>query len=68
MQTVKFEADIKNNSIEIPPQYKGIIVKHVKVIVMIDEAPPKYDFSSIEGKLEWDGDCVKAQRELRDEW
>lgn len=33
-----------------------------------DEEVPKYDFSDVQGKLEWKGDAVKAQRKLRDEW
>lgn len=29
---------------------------------------PNYDFSDLAGKLEWEGDAVKEQRKLRDEW
>jgi hypothetical protein len=68
MRAVEFEAEVKNNLIEIPQEYKKFVSKHVKVIVMLEDVSPKYDFSDIEGKLEWTGDDVKVQRELRDEW
>lgn len=29
---------------------------------------PKYDFSDLSGKLNWEGDAVLEQRRLRDEW
>lgn len=32
----------------------------------VDE--PKYDFSDLVGRLNWQGDAVSAQRALRDEW
>jgi len=69
MQAVEFETDVKNNIIEIPPEYKKLFSKHVKVIVLLDEEKQsRYDFSDLAGKLEWDGDSVSEQRKLRDEW
>ena len=32
------------------------------------ETPSSYDFSSLCGRLQWNGDPVKEQRRLRDEW
>jgi hypothetical protein len=29
---------------------------------------PKYDFSDLAGKLQWQGDAVTEQRRMRDEW
>lgn len=30
--------------------------------------PKKYNFSDLVGKLEWKGDAMHQQRQLRDEW
>jgi len=30
--------------------------------------PGRYDFSDLAGKLEWKGDALVQQRQLRDEW
>ena len=38
------------------------------MIPIVDDAKPKYDFSDLVGRLEWNGDAVKEQRRLRDEW
>jgi hypothetical protein len=29
---------------------------------------PRYDFSDLAGRLQWQGDAVAEQRRLRDEW
>ena len=29
---------------------------------------PKYDFSDLAGRLQWQGDAVAEQRKMRDEW
>ena len=38
------------------------------MIPIVEDEKPKYDFSDLVGRLEWDGDAVKEQRRLRDEW
>ena len=68
MQAIEFEADIIGNTIRIPKEHQGLSTKHVKVIVLVEEPVPKYDFSSLAGKLEWSGDELKEQRKCRDEW
>ena len=71
MQAFEFEVNAKNNLIEIPPQYKQIYSKHVKVIVLLQEklkGKKQYDFSDVFGKLEWQGDAVQEQRKIRNEW
>ena len=68
MHAIEFETDVKNNIIEIPAEYKELICKHVKVIVLVDEKINKYDFSDLEGQLQWSGDDVAEQRKFRDEW
>lgn len=42
----------------------------MKVIVLVsdDTEENKYDFTDLIGKLEWQGDAVKEQRKIRDEW
>ncbi|MDM8565749.1 hypothetical protein QUF74_08860 [Candidatus Halobeggiatoa sp. HSG11] len=66
MKTFEFEIDAKKNIIEIPSKYSQLYSKHMKVIILIAEN--EYDFSDVVGKLEWQGDAVKEQRTIRDEW
>jgi hypothetical protein len=50
---------------------------HARVVVVVEDAaelpatPPqkaRYDFAHLAGRLQWQGDAVAAQRELRDAW
>ncbi len=68
MQAIEFETDITGNVIEIPEEYKGLRAKHVKVIVLVEEPAPKYNFSDLAGKLNWSGNELSEQRKLRNEW
>jgi hypothetical protein len=40
------------------------------IVVMDDNSSPKnkYNCSDLVGKLKWQGDAVKEQRSLREEW
>jgi len=38
------------------------------MIPIVGDEKPKYDFSDLVGRLEWNGDAVTEQRRLRDEW
>ena len=71
MYAINFETDVKNEYIKIP-EYDRFKFKHVKVVLMVDseEKTPEqqYKFDDLMGQLEWNGDAVAAQRELRDEW
>ena len=66
------EADIENG--QIKGSEVGTLPSHAHVLITLLgslEDKPKsgaYDFSELAGKLKWQGDAVKAQRELRDEW
>jgi hypothetical protein len=46
----------------------------VELVLVINPASPqtapspKYDFSNLVGKLQWQGDAIATQRALRDEW
>ncbi|MDB9514363.1 type II toxin-antitoxin system ParD family antitoxin [Kamptonema animale CS-326] len=33
-----------------------------------EKQKPSYDFSALVGRLTWQGDAVRMQRNLRDEW
>jgi len=70
MQAFEFEIDAENNLIEIPPKFSELYSKHMKVILLVAEQENRhqYDFSDIAGKLEWQGDSVKEQRKIRNEW
>ena len=54
-------------SIEVPREFGQYMFKIV-MIPIVKEEKPKYDFSDLVGKLKWNGDAVKEQRRLRDEW
>ena len=46
-------------------------VMDIRVIIVMDDVSRpkgKYDFSDLVGKLKWQGDAVKEQRSIRDEW
>ena len=54
-------------SLEVPKRFSKYTFRIVMVPIIEDEKP-KYDFSDLVGRLEWNGDAVKEQRRLRDEW
>ncbi len=73
MYAVEIEEDIKQEFIKVP-EFDKFNNKHVKIIFMTDstESIPlkknKYKLDDLFGKLNWEGDAVKEQRRLRDEW
>ena len=44
------------------------IVLVINPVVSSKNQNLKYDFSDLVGRLNWPGDAVATQRELRDEW
>ncbi|MEI6423690.1 MAG: hypothetical protein WCP55_15840 [Lentisphaerota bacterium] len=74
MEAVEFEVDSKKGIIKIPPKYKSLYSKHLKLIALfphrrsVASASRKYCFDDLVGKLEWTGDPVAEQRKLRNEW
>ena len=44
----------------------------VELVLVVSSTPQpngsKYDFAGVVGKLQWQGDALKEQRKLRDEW
>ena len=54
-------------SLEVPREFSKYTFRIV-MIPIAEETKPRYDFSDLVGKLQWDGDAVKEQRRLRDEW
>ena len=54
-------------SVEIPKRF-GKYTFRIVMIPVVEDEKPKYDFSDLVGRLEWNGDAVKEQRRLRDEW
>ena len=71
MYAIEFEADIKDECIRIP-KHENFKFKHVKVVLMAETKKlicnKKYDFDDLLGKLDWQGDAVSVQREIRNEW
>jgi hypothetical protein len=44
----------------------------VDLVLVLSGAPrsngARYDFTDVIGRLQWEGDALKEQRRLRDEW
>ncbi len=55
-------------SLDIPEEFGHYTYRIVMIPISENTPKPKYDFSDLVGKLEWQGDAVKEQRRLRDEW
>jgi len=74
METVKLQAISKNGHIliDIPTKFDNCKIEMVIVLNKLNDtneiSTNKYDFSCFNKKLEWDGDSVKEQRDLRNEW
>ncbi|MFA6292099.1 MAG: hypothetical protein WC637_09975 [Victivallales bacterium] len=74
MEAVEFEVDSKKGIIRIPPKYKNLYSKHLKLIALFPHrkiasaSNRKYCFDDLVGKLKWTGDPVEEQRRLRNEW
>ena len=71
MYAIEFETDVNNEYIKIP-EYDTFKFKHIKVVLMAElegrTVRQQYNFDDLVGKLEWNGDAVAIQRNLRDEW
>lgn len=59
---------IKDNQYALFLQFLHTL-SYVEVVKpSVPAAKPRYDFSDLSGKLEWQGDALEEQRRLRDEW
>jgi len=72
MQVVKTKGQVGSDGrlrLDIPV---GVPAGTVELVLVVNEpAQPngsKYDFAGLVGRLEWQGDAVREQRKLRDEW
>ena len=69
MQAVKTVVHPSANhvTIEIPQTFVG---KDIEVIAFpaSKQVAHSYSFSDLAGKLEWSGNAVRTQRDLRNEW
>ena len=54
-------------SLTVPEEYSAYSFQ-VILVPFRESEPKKYDFSDLEGKLQWKGDPVKIQRRMRDAW
>ena len=54
-------------SLDVPKKFSNCTFR-VVMIPLVEDEKPKYDFSDLVGKLQWNGDAVQEQRRLRDEW
>ena len=60
---------VKNRiSLDVPKEFGNYTYRVIMIPIAEDSRKPKPDFSDLVGKLEWQGDAVKEQRRLRDEW
>lgn len=82
METIKLKTKVEKNgniTLNIPTKFQN---SEIEMIIIMNELPlkkkeennnkttdrNKYDFSKFSNKLNWQGDAVKEQRKLRDEW
>jgi hypothetical protein len=74
MQTLTLIGEIDTNGhlrLDVPTTLPP---GEVELVLVINPAAPhtppspKYDFSNLVGKLQWQGDAIATQRELRDDW
>ncbi|HYW21866.1 MAG TPA: hypothetical protein VE956_21660 [Nodularia sp. (in: cyanobacteria)] len=74
MEVLKLTTTIDESGylhLNIPTQLAAGEVNIVVVLNPVssnEEQKPRYDFSDLVGKLNWEGDAVAIQRSLRDEW
>ncbi|MBW1650331.1 MAG: hypothetical protein JRJ44_06585 [Deltaproteobacteria bacterium] len=54
--------------LDIPKSFQGMQVEIIILPYYSKIKNKKYNFSHVAGKLKWDGDAVKEQRGIRDEW
>jgi hypothetical protein len=69
METLKVNATIDTDGhlrLDVPTNLPSGRVELVIVLNKPKELP--YSFSDLVGKLNWQGDAVRTQRALRDEW
>jgi hypothetical protein len=72
MQVVKSKGEVGSDGrlrVDVPVDLPSGNVEFVLVLSGSPESNgPKYDFTGVVGKLEWQGDALEEQRRLRDEW
>ncbi len=74
MQTLKIEAQVGEDGylhLDVLTNLPAGRVEAILVLPQLTEMQGKetlYDFSDIAGSLQWQGDAVKEQRRLRNEW
>lgn len=71
------QSTVKNGRYSSASEVVGaalILLKEREVLVVLnpslsdEKQKPNYDFSDLVGRLNWQGDAVTIQRNLRDEW
>jgi hypothetical protein len=72
MQVVRTRGEVGSDGrlrLDVPVELPAGTVELV-LVVGVSPQPngSKYDFTSVVGRLQWQGDAVKEQRKLRDEW
>ena len=72
MQVVKTKGEVGSDGrlrLDVPVELPAGTVELV-LVVGVSPQPngSKYNFTDVVGRLEWQGDALKEQRKLRDEW
>ena len=73
MRVLKLDSEIGPDGhlrLDLPTQLPEGSIELILVInpIQAERKVGKYDFSDLVGKLNWQGDAVATQRDLRDEW
>ena len=72
MQVVKTKGEVGSDGrlrLDVPVELPA---GTVELVLVVGSSPQpdgsKYNFTGVVGRLEWQGDALKEQRKLRDEW
>ncbi|MFC1616728.1 hypothetical protein ACFL2K_00750 [Candidatus Margulisiibacteriota bacterium] len=77
MRVLKFKKNIDKDGhlrLDLPTEIpKGKMIEVILVLNPIEKliegkTQKKYDFSDLAGKLNWQGDALKEQKRIRNEW
>lgn len=71
MKTLRIKTNIQKDGhlkIDVPTSLKEGDVEVLLVIETPTNLKNKYSFSDLAGKLNWKGDALAVQKELRNEW
>ncbi len=71
MQIIHIKSKIGSDRclrLNVPVEFSAGDDVEAVLVISSSNKEKSYDFSDFIGKLKWEGDSVKTQRKIRDEW